>query len=413
VDLDVDSEIRQQGGTVGIVKAGGGTLRLEGPVSNSYTGPTTVNAGTLELNKSLFGGVPVAVPADLTINGAVVRELLGNQVADTAAVNVNSGGTFDLHGQTDTVGPVTVTGGTLTTGGTSAGRLTASNTSFNAAATLAMRLVDAAASDRITVSGTVAVGGALQVSAASPVSPGTAITLIDNDGTDAVAGTFAGLPKGAVVTVGGQTFTISYTGGTGNDVVLTRVVPPNVSNVQINGGAAQRSMVTNLAVTFSTVVTLPANAAAAFTLQRIGGGPVSIGTATTRVVNGVTEVTLSGFSGAEASAGGSLNDGRYTLAALAASITANVVQLDGNGDGVGGDDFVFADGGTAGGLFRLFGDVNGDRTVNITDLTAFRNAFGATTSDPNYQSFLDFNGDGVINLADLTQFRNRFGIILP
>src|SRR5262249_46490373 len=157
----------------------------------------------------------------------------------------------------------------------------------------------------------------------------------------------------------------------------------------------------------------PANAAAAFTLQRIGGGPVSIGTATTRVVNGVTEVTLSGFSGAEASAGGSLNDGRYTLAALAASITANVVQLDGNGDGVGGDDFVFADGGTAGGLFRLFGDVNGDRTVNITDLTAFRNAFGATTSDPNYQSFLDFNGDGVINLADLTQFRNRFGVILP
>jgi len=64
-------------------------------------------------------------------------------------------------------------------------------------------------------------------------------------------------------------------------------------------------------------------------------------------------------------------------------------------------------------LFRLFGDVNGDRTVNITDLTAFRNAFGATTTDANYQPFLDFNGDGVINLTDLTQFRKRFGIILP
>jgi hypothetical protein len=61
----------------------------------------------------------------------------------------------------------------------------------------------------------------------------------------------------------------------------------------------------------------------------------------------------------------------------------------------------------------LFGDFNGDKTVNVTDLTAFRSAFGASTTDANYQPFLDFNGDGVINLTDLTQFRTRFGIILP
>ena len=44
-------------------------------------------------------------------------------------------------------------------------------------------------------------------------------------------------------------------------------------------------------------------------------------------VNGVTVVTLSGFAGAEASQGGSLNDGRYTLTALAGQITANGQQL--------------------------------------------------------------------------------------
>jgi hypothetical protein len=64
-------------------------------------------------------------------------------------------------------------------------------------------------------------------------------------------------------------------------------------------------------------------------------------------------------------------------------------------------------------LIRLFGEINGDRTVNITDLTAFRNAFGATTSDTNYLPFLDLNGDGVINITDLTHFRNRFGVIPP
>ena len=44
-------------------------------------------------------------------------------------------------------------------------------------------------------------------------------------------GTFTGKPEGAVVFADGQPFTISYTGGTGNDVVLTRVVPPRVSSV--------------------------------------------------------------------------------------------------------------------------------------------------------------------------------------
>src|SRR5205085_10018318 len=137
-------------------------------------------------------------------------------------------------------------------------------------------------------------------------------------------------------------------------------------NVQSNGGAAQRSMVTSLAVTFDSLVTLPANAATAFTLTRIGGGAVTIGTATAQAVSGATVVTLSGFSGAEASSGGSLNDGRYTLTALASQITANGQQLDGNGDGTGGDNFVFADSGLATGnqLFRFFGDVTGDRFVN-------------------------------------------------
>src|SRR5262249_1928863 len=50
-------------------------------------------------------------------------------------------------------------------------------------------------------------------------------TIINNTGTAQVAGTFAGLPQGAslVVMFSGQphTFTISYTGGDGNDVVLT------------------------------------------------------------------------------------------------------------------------------------------------------------------------------------------------
>ena len=64
-------------------------------------------------------------------------------------------------------------------------------------------------------------------------------------------------------------------------------------------------------------------------------------------------------------------------------------------------------------LFRLYGDVNGSKSVNGLDMTAFRTAFGTAIGDAGYGSYLDFNGDGVINGADLVEFRKRFGSMLP
>ncbi len=48
-----------------------------------------------------------------------------------------------------------------------------------------------------------------------------------NDGSDAVSGTFSHLAEGAVLNVAGLPFQISYAGGSGNDVVLTRISPPS------------------------------------------------------------------------------------------------------------------------------------------------------------------------------------------
>ena len=49
--------------------------------------------------------------------------------------------------------------------------------------------------------------------------------IINNDGSDPVVGTFAGLAQGASFLIGGTPFQISYTGGSGNDVVLTVACP--------------------------------------------------------------------------------------------------------------------------------------------------------------------------------------------
>jgi hypothetical protein len=77
------------------------------------------------------------------------------------------------------------------------------------------------------VSGGVRLAGALVVTSTVVPDVGTGFTILDNQSSSAVSGTFAGLGQGATftVTVKGavMTFRISYVGGTGNDVTLKRI----------------------------------------------------------------------------------------------------------------------------------------------------------------------------------------------
>lgn len=77
---------------------------------------------------------------------------------------------------------------------------------------------------RVDVTGKVVIGDGVKLSFST--NPGSIpldshLTIIRNDGTDAVSGRFAAKPEGHVFKVGGHYFSISYSGGTGNDVVLT------------------------------------------------------------------------------------------------------------------------------------------------------------------------------------------------
>jgi hypothetical protein len=108
--------------------------------------------------------------------------------------------------------------------------------------------------------------------------------------------------------------------------------------------------------------------------------------------------------------GGSLTDGEYTLEVLDNLVSAGGVPLDGDDDGLPGGNYNF---GNDQGFFRLFGDINGDRTVNGLDLGYFRDAFGSQIGEANFLGYLDFDADGVINGFDFSQFRIRFGTSLP
>ena len=132
-------------GAFTVTKAGSGTLTLNGTYPNIYTGATTVNAGTLQLNDS--GGL--AIPANLIIGdflggsgsskADVVRLLANNQILSTAVVTINNSGLLDLNGFNNTVGVGAVSGlvmvggtlstgtGTLTLGGNVAGQANVAN----------------------------------------------------------------------------------------------------------------------------------------------------------------------------------------------------------------------------------------------------------------------------------------------
>jgi hypothetical protein len=53
---------------------------------------------------------------------------------------------------------------------------------------------------------------------------GTVLTAINNNAATPIAGTFANVPDGSVITMATNTFQANYEGGDGNDLMLT-VVP--------------------------------------------------------------------------------------------------------------------------------------------------------------------------------------------
>jgi hypothetical protein len=190
------------------------------------------------------------------------------------------------------------------------------------------------------------------------------------------------------------------------DIGAFEVQQPTVQSVVVNAGQAnllQRSMVTSLTVTFSSRVTFVGSPAAAFQLSRTGpGGPLGNVTLAVDLTGSTSTQTVARltFTGPLTEGPNSLIDGNYTLTILSSQV---------NGGLLGGDSITI--------FSRLFGDLNGDKTVNLLDLAEFRNAirnaFGTLAADANYRSDLDFNGDGAINVSDLVAFRTRFGVVLP
>lgn len=186
------------------------------------------------------------------------------------------------------------------------------------------------------------------------------------------------------------------------DIALARYLtdvpanPPTVESVVVGDGSNQRSMVTSLTVTFNGIVDVNPGA---FAILQVGGGAVALNVSTSIVADQtVAHIT---FSGAGIIAG-SLADGDYLLTIHGDAIEDSLgEQLDGDGDGTAGGDYVDE-------FFRLFGDSDGDHNVDKADRNLFGDSIGTFAGDPLFLAFFDFDGDGDIDRHDRKEFNKRF-----
>ncbi|MEO6109578.1 MAG: hypothetical protein ABIP50_01025 [Candidatus Saccharimonadales bacterium] len=242
---------------------------LSGPVALSsdfsYNGGDNMTiAGTYTANGHAFT-VGNGVSGTLTLpTGTVVAPVVTNTYSDSQPsqnvslgtgetgildgtrkqVNVNAGGTLMGTGTAESL--YIAAGGTVAPGH-SPGKLTVTQT-FSIDGVYQAQLKDSADGDydQVQVSDpsrttgndvSINSGATLDVSlyAGWDIKQGDTFTIIKNlqPSTQTVNGTFNGLAEGAQFTVSGITFSISYVGGDGNDVVLTALntgtdpTPPN------------------------------------------------------------------------------------------------------------------------------------------------------------------------------------------
>lgn len=249
-------------GAVGLAKTTAGTVTLE--KTNGYTGETTVQAGRLDVN-----GTPHADSNVVVKNGATL------------------GGVGNINGQVTAEAGAAIAPGE----GEGTGVLATGEVQFLDSSTFAAGIrgtAPGAGHDQLQVTGTISIGSSVALVLSIPAGafrplPGDVFVLIANDGSDTVAGTFQGLPQGAILDdflgLAGTTAHITYTGGDGNDVAI--VVDTAPVEIDLSG--------------------ISLDAEDRFTLRRAGANLRLTNSAGADLLNlplaGVTQLTVNGEAG--------------------------------------------------------------------------------------------------------------------
>ncbi len=263
----VTTSLNQSGGTINLRQlalgaslsqgAGTGNFEFTGGVMNvgtggivSSNGHYAVNLGGGTLSAAADWGSPLGMTLTDT-NGAVTFDTAGHKITLTGAVGGSGGlvktgaGTLVLNGFNSFSGPTTVSGGTLAGAGNSLsptltvaagasvapgnggiGTFYCAAATFASGSTLALEINSSnAMADELVAAAEVDITGAnvtFNEIGSGTLAGGTKLVILDYTGST-LTGNFAGHAEGASVTVGTNTFVLSYVDS--SMVTLTAVDP--------------------------------------------------------------------------------------------------------------------------------------------------------------------------------------------
>jgi fibronectin-binding autotransporter adhesin len=363
------------GSSIGLTKTGSGTLTLTG--ANTYSGGTTINAGTLQLGG---GGATGSITGNVVDQGALVFD---RSAPLTFAGNVSGAGTLSQIGS-----------GTITLGGTNtySGVTTVSAGTLQAGSATAF-----SASSAFTVNSTLDLNGHSNsvgsLAGGGTVTNNSATAAILTEGADNTSTTFSGS-----LTNGGSTIGLTKT-GTGT---LTLGGANTYSGATtVSAGTLKAGLTTafsaNSAFTVGVSSTLDLNGHSNSVGSLAGGGTVTNSSATAAILTEGADNTSTTFSGSLSNGGSTIGltkTGTGTLILTGANtysggttISAGTLQI-GNGGGSGSITGNVLDQGTLAfdlnGPLTFAGNVSGPGTLSqigtgTTTLSGTNTYSGVTT----------------------------------
>ncbi|WP_169829305.1 beta strand repeat-containing protein [Lacunisphaera limnophila] len=334
-------------GTNGLTKSGAGTLYLGGS-AKTYTGTTTVSAGTVQLNAS-------------------------NILADTTALSVETDGTFSLDwGVSETIGSLSGSGtvnfrtGTFTTGNSA-------NTTFSGTLEDSYGTFVKQGTGTLTLSGANTYSGVTTINAGAIVAASNTALGSSTYGNSIASGAALHLQGGIAVTEGQFSVAGTGVGGTG----------------AIRNLSGNNSLDAALDLTSNTTISADAGTLTA-------SGQVNLG-ANTLTVSGAGNTTL---SGSITNSGALTKTGTGTLALTGSSANSFGGALNLNSGTV-------ALGKTAGTVALAGSAINIGDGAGAASSAVLR--LDASNQIADYAGLITVNTDGVLQVNNFTESINTIG----